>query len=65
MYDRCPLCHGALQFYGISIKPTWLRWLECPTDVTFFASTSYGALTGMTKKIPADAYFVQFKDKRD
>lgn len=65
MYDRCPLCRGSVTFYGISIRPQWLKWMWCPNDDTYFSCSEFGTILGMTKRIPKEAYFVTFRDKRD
>lgn len=61
MYNRCPLCEGWLEFYGISIKPEWVKWLYCNHDATYSGVNEYGALIVVTKKIPERAYFADFK----
>ncbi len=64
VYDRCSLCHGHMKFHGISVSPTWLRWTWCPLDETFTAATEYGAAVLVTKKIPKEVHFPEFREKR-
>lgn len=63
MYDRCLLCRGPLEFYGISIKPQWLKWLHCQLDDIYFATDEFGFVEALTKKIPKEAYFMEFKER--
>jgi hypothetical protein len=64
VYDRCPLCRGNLYFHGISIRPAWLKWLWCPHDETYVSANEFGMIQGLTKRIPKEAYFVVFREKR-
>lgn len=62
--DRCPLCKGPLAFHGISVRPVWAKWMWCLLDETYVACDEFGAIMLITKKIPATAYFVNFKEER-
>jgi hypothetical protein len=61
--DRCYLCKGQLNFYGISIKPVWTKWLECSVCATYSACNEFGALVLHTKRIPDTAYFAKYVDR--
>lgn len=64
MYNRCPLCEGFLDFHGISIRPSWMKWQWCRVDETYAACNENGTLLLVTKKIPLEAYFVTFREDR-
>jgi hypothetical protein len=49
MYERCFMCHGHVDFYGISIKPTWLRWVFCPQDMLYTGCNQFGTPVVQTK----------------
>jgi len=65
VYERCFLCHGILNFHGISVKPIWTRWLECQRDLVFFGCDEFGNLVAQGKRIPENAYFVQFREGKN
>jgi hypothetical protein len=62
--DRCPLCYAPTRFEGISIRPIWARWIGCTRCGTYVSTDEHGSPLVLTKKIPTEAYFVQFRERQ-